>query len=98
LASGTAGVAAGAGVGAAMAGGTYGTVAGATAAAGATIILMPVAAVLGAWGLAKAKKGKKERDVKQALGTCLSENGYSVTGWAVDQERKPIKLPNKGSR
>jgi hypothetical protein len=97
LASGTVGVASGVGVGAAMAGGTYGTVAGAATAAAATLVLMPVVGVLGAWGLAKAKKSKKEREVKEALGTCLSENGYQVAGWTPDKTQKPIKLPKQGA-
>ena len=97
IASGGAGVAAGVGVGAAMAGGTYSTMAGAMAAAGATLVLMPVAGVLGAWGLAKAKKNKKEKEVKAALGLCLSELGYTVSDWKVDKKQKRIKLPKKRS-
>lgn len=95
LASGGVGVAAGAGVGVAMAGGTYGTMAGAAAAASATLVLMPVVGVLGAWGLAKAKKSKKERELKQALGTCLSELGYTVEDWKVDKSQKRIKVAKK---
>ena len=93
VASGGAGVAAGAGVGVAMAGGTYGTVAGAAAAAGATLVLMPVAGVLGAWGIAKASKNRKEREVKSALGLCLSELGYTVSDWKADKKQKRIELP-----
>jgi hypothetical protein len=97
VASGGAGVAAGAGVGLAMAGGTYGTYAGAAAAAGATLVMMPVVGVLGAWGLAKVKKGKREKEVKTALGQCLTELGYTVGDWKVDKKQKPIKLPKKGA-
>jgi hypothetical protein len=95
LASGGAGVAAGAGVGVAMAGGTYGTYAGAAAAAGATLVMMPVVGVLGAWGVAKMKKGKREREIKSAMALCLTEHGYSVSDWKVDKKQKPIKLPKK---
>jgi hypothetical protein len=95
LASGGAGVAAGAGVGMAMAGGTYGTMAGAAAAASATLVLMPAVGVLGAWGLAKAKKNKKERATKAAMSLCLSELGYAADGWKVAKGQKRIKLPKK---
>jgi hypothetical protein len=94
LASGGAGVAAGVGVTAAMAGGTYSTIGGAMAAMGATMILAPVAALAGAWGVAKRSKLKKEKAIKGATGLCLAEHGYDVAGWerAKHQDRtKPAR-------
>ncbi len=82
LASGGAGAAAGAttmalgGTAAAAAGGWTGL-----AVASATVVLLPFAAVAGAWGLAKKKKNKKERAVQQAMAGCLTERGYPVVGW-----------------
>jgi hypothetical protein len=51
------------------------------AAAGATIIAAPLVAVIGAWGMAKSKKLKKERAVQQTTAQCLSEQGYDVENW-----------------
>jgi hypothetical protein len=85
------GTAAGVGVGVAMAGGTYGSVAAATAAAATTIILMPVVGVIGAWGIAKRSKLKKEKEVKAATQLCLAENGYTVADWKHDKKQKRIK-------
>lgn len=95
VASGGVGVAAGVGVGAAMAGGTYGTVAGAAAAAGAALVLMPIVGVAAAWGLAKNRRLKKEKEIKEATALCLSETGYTVSGWKRDKTQKPIKMPKK---
>ncbi len=83
LASGGAGAAAGVAtgaVGAAAAGSTTSFVGG-MAAAGATIIAAPVVAVIGAWGLAKSKKLKKERAIQQAIAQCLDGRGYQVADW-----------------
>jgi hypothetical protein len=88
LASGAVGVAAGVGagaVGAAATSGTYATVGGAMAAGGAVIMAMPLAGVLGAWGLAKAKKGRKERAIKEATASCLQAKGYAVEAWSVQK-------------
>jgi hypothetical protein len=85
------GTAAGVGVGVAMAGGTYGSVAAATAAAATTVILMPIVGVLGAWGMAKRSKTKKEKEVKAATQLCLTENGYTVEKWEHDKKQKRIK-------
>lgn len=95
IASGGVGVAAGVGVGAAVAGGTYGTMAGAAAAAGAALVLMPIVGVAAAWGLAKNRRLKKEKEVKEATALCLSETGYTVSGWKRDKNQKPIKIPKK---
>ena len=95
VASGGVGVAAGVGVGAAVAGGTYGTMAGAAAAAGAALVLMPIVGVAAAWGLAKNRRLKKEKEIKQATALCLSETGYTVSGWKRDKGQKPIKVPKE---
>ena len=91
LASAGVGTAAGVGLGAVMAGGTYGTYAAAAAAAATTLVLMPIAGVIGAWGVAKRSKLKKEKEVKTATQLCLTESGYTVTGWKQDQKQKRIK-------
>ena len=91
LASGGAGAAAGAttmavgGTAAAAAGGWTGL-----AVASATVVLLPFAAVAGAWGMAKKKKNRKERAVQQAMAGCLTERGYPVVGWEpVPDKKKP---------
>jgi hypothetical protein len=85
------GTAAGVGVGVAMAGGTYSSVAAATAAAATTVVLMPIVGVIGAWGMAKRSKAKKEKEVKAATKLCLTESGYDVAGWKHDKKQKRIK-------
>ena len=57
------------------------------AAVGATIIAAPVVAVVGAWGLAKSKKLKKEKAVQQATAQCLGERGYQVADWVRASKR-----------
>ena len=90
LGSGGAGAAAGAttaavgGTAAAMAGGW-----GGVAVASATIVLLPFAALGGAWGMAKRKKLQKEKAVKQAMSGCLNERGYAVVDW--QRAKKPPK-------
>lgn len=82
LASGGAGAAAG--VTTAAVGGTAAAVAGGwtgLAVASATIVLLPFAAVGGAWRMAKSKKNKKEKAIQQAMAGCLTERGYPVVGW-----------------
>ena len=88
-ASGAAGVAAGAttaavGSAAATAVGGYAGL----AAASATIVLLPLAIVGGAWGMSRAKRAKKERAIKTAMTGCLQERGYEVVGWS-----KSVKQP-----
>ena len=82
LASAGAGAAAGAGL--AAAGGAAAATAGAyagLAVAAATIVLLPVAVVGGAWGMSKMKRAKKENAIKTAMGGCLNERGHQVAGW-----------------
>lgn len=87
LASGAAGVAVGgatvaAGAAAASSAGLYGGM----AIAGATIVALPFVALAGAWGMAKAKRARKEKAVKAAISGCLGERGYVVADWS-----KPTK-------
>ena len=93
LASGGLGVAAGVGVTAATMGGTYGTMAAAATAASAALVMMPVIGVAAAWGVAKANKAKKEKDVKEATALCLSELGYTVSEWKVAKRPKKKAKP-----
>src|SRR6476646_3764591 len=82
LASGGAGVAAGGAVG--VAGGAAAAGAGlwgGMAVASATIVLMPVAIVGGAFGMAKIKRHKTEQAIQQVMSGCLRERGYDVASW-----------------
>jgi len=88
MASGGVGVAAGVGAGAAAFGGTAGSMAAAAGAASAAMVMMPVVGLAAAWGLAKAQKAKKERELKGAMRQCLLEQGYTVTDWQVTKRRK----------
>ena len=89
--SAAAGVAAGAttaavgGMSAAAVGGYAGV-----AAASATIVLLPFAIVGGAWGMARAKRAKKERAIKSELAGCLEEKGYQVAGWSKAAKKPAI--------
>ena len=51
------------------------------AAASATVVLLPFAVIGGAWGMAKMKRAKKEAAIKNVIGGCLQERGYSVATW-----------------
>jgi hypothetical protein len=82
LASSAAGVAAsGATLAVGSAAATGAGMFGGMAVAGATIILLPFAAVGGAIGMAKAKRKKKEVAIQTAMAGCLAERGHQVTGW-----------------
>ena len=98
LASGGVGVAAGVGVTAAAVGGTASTMAGAAAAASAAVVMLPVVGVAAAWGVAKARKAKKEREVKDATALCLSEAGYVVRDWTVAKRKRPAGTASAGGR
>jgi hypothetical protein len=82
LASGAAGAAAS---GAALAVGTAAASSagmfGGLAVAGATLVLLPFAAVGGALSVAKAKRKKREAAIQTAMAGCLAERGHEVTGW-----------------
>jgi len=82
LGSGGAGAAAGgvvgvAGTAAATSAGLYGGM----AVMSATLVLMPVAIVGGAIGMAKIKRHKKEKAIQRAMGGCLHDRGYEVANW-----------------
>jgi hypothetical protein len=80
----SAGMGAAAGAGMAVAGGAAASSAGlyaGMAVASATLVAIPIVAVAGAFGMAKVKRGKKERAIKTAMAGCLAERGHQVTGW-----------------
>ena len=82
LASGAAGAAvSGATLAAGSAAASTAGMFGGLAVAGATIVLLPFAAIGGAYGMAKAKQKKKERAIQTAMAGCLSERGYQVAAW-----------------
>jgi len=100
LVSGAAGTAAAVGTGAAIVGSAGpGMFAGVAAGAMAATV-MPFIGIGAAWGVAKAKKKKKERDVKQAMALCLTENGYTVSDWEVASrtERKARRAADKARK
>ena len=82
LASAGAGAAAGA---ATMAGGaalaSSAGLYGGMAVASATLVLMPFAAVGGAWMMANAKRSKKEKIILAAMAGCLTARGHAIVGW-----------------
>ena len=92
LASGAAGAAAS---GAALAAGTAvassAGMFGGMAVAGATIILLPFAAIGGAYGMAKAKQKRKEAAIQTAMAGCLGERGHNVVGWQQMGKVRPVK-------
>ena len=55
-------------------------------------MLMSIVGVAAAWGFAKNRRLKKEKEIKQATALCLSETGYTVSGWKRDKSRKPINV------
>lgn len=100
VASGAVGTAAAVGTGAAIVGSAGPSMLAGAAAGAMAVMVMPFVGVGAAWGVAKAKKAKKERDVKQAMTLCLSENGYAVDDWkkASRQERKSRRAADKARR
>ena len=79
------GAGAGAGAGTAAVGGTAAAVAGGwggVALASATIVLLPVAVIGGAWGMSRMKRARKEHAIKTAMEGCLQERGFKVSGWS----------------
>lgn len=82
LASGGAGAAVGTAVG--VAGTAAATSAGLYAGAAvmsATLVLMPVAIVGSAIGMAKIKRHNKEVAIQRVMGGCLLDRGYQVASW-----------------
>ena len=95
LASGGAGAAAGGAIGAAgAAAATSAGLYGGMAVASATLVLMPVAIIGGAVGMAKIKRHKKEVAVQRAMGGCLRERGYEVQSWQKAPKRPKMVAAN----
>ena len=91
LASGGAGVAAGGAIGAAgTAAATGAGLWGGMAVASATIVLIPVAIIGGAFGMAKIKRHKKEATIQRVMSGCLLDRGYEVASW---QRAPKVKAP-----
>jgi len=93
LGSGAAGAAAGGAVG--VAGGAAAASAGiwgGAAVASATLVLMPVAVIGGAVGMAKIKRHKKEMAIQRAMAGCLHDRGYQVASWQKAPKIRPAKL------
>ena len=63
------------------------------AAASATVVLLPVAIIGGAWGMAKMKRAKKEAAIKNVIGGCLQERGYSIATWERAQKKRGVSAP-----
>ena len=91
LASGGAGAAAGGAVG--LGGGALATGAGlygGLAVMSATLVLMPVAIVGGAVGMAKVKRHRKELAIQRVMAGCLRDRGYEVVSWQKAPKAKPL--------
>lgn len=58
---------------------------GATAVAS---IAIPFVGVLAGFGVSRTIRGGKERKIKRAMTTCLTEYGYSVAGWSKLKRRE----------
>ena len=79
--------------------------AAAFAVASSAVVLMPVVGVGAAWAMAKRKKNRKERDIKQATALCLREHGYVVADWELAKKRRdeekvalaPRPVPGSGT-
>jgi hypothetical protein len=94
LASGGVGAAAGgalgiAGTAAATSAGLYGGM----AVMSATLVLMPVAIIGGAVGMAKIKRHRKEAAIQRVMSGCLRDRGYEVASWA---KAPKVKLAERG--
>ena len=93
LASGGVGAAAGGAVG--LGGGALATGAGlygGMAVMSATLVLMPVAVIGGAVGMAKIKRHRKEMAIQRAMAGCLHEHGYNVASRQKAPKMKPMKI------
>ena len=64
------------------------------ALASATLVLLPFAALGGAWGMARMKRAKKEKAIKTAMTGCLQERGHQVVGW----EKTGRKMPKPSAK
>ena len=54
---------------------------GGMAVASATVVLLPFAAIGGAWAMANAKRSKKERAIQKVMAGCLTTRGHTIVGW-----------------
>jgi len=57
----------------------------------ATLVLMPVAIVGGAIGMAKIKRHKKEVAIQHIMAGCLRERGYDVASWEKIRRSKSVE-------
>lgn len=69
---------------------------GGMAVASATVVLLPFAAVGGAWVMANAKRGKKERTIQRVMAGCLQERGHTIIGW--EKTGKKMKVDPLASK
>jgi hypothetical protein len=82
LASGGVGAATGGAVGAlGTAAATSAGLYGGMAVMSATLVLMPVAIIGGAVGMAKIKRHKKEVAIQHVMTGCLRDRGYEIASW-----------------
>lgn len=72
--------AAAAGTAGAVAASSAGLYAGA-AIASATIVALPIVALGGAFGMAKAKQKSKEAAIRDVMTVCMQQRGYAITSW-----------------
>ena len=56
----------------------------------ATLVLMPVAIIGGAVGMARVKRHRKEVAVQRVMAGCLRERGYEVVSWQKAPKAKPL--------
>ena len=92
LASGGAGIAAGGAVGVAGSAAVASAgIWGGMAVASATLVLMPVAVIGGAIGMAKVKRRHKEKAIQQIMAGCLRDRGYEVASWQRAPRLKPTE-------
>lgn len=80
-----------------MAASSAGLYAGA-AIASATLVALPLVAIGGAWGMAKAKRKKKESAVQRVMEVCLQQRGYKVASWAPAAKRTSTSVATTAER
>lgn len=61
------------------------------AVASSAVVLMPVVGIGAAWAMAKRKKNRNEREIKQATAACLAEHGYVVADWQLAKKKQRIQ-------
>lgn len=80
-----------------MAASSAGLYAGA-AIASATLVALPLVAIGGAWGMANAKRKKKESAVQRVMEVCLQQRGYEVASWAPAAKRTSTSVATAAER